>query len=211
MKKKVLVVVSMISCLMLSALVGCGAKNSPKEPVTEFCESMKEMNFDRMAKTLIVDETENFEFEASTASEKAIMDLVTSYAKDIKYEIEEPDIEDNKATVAVTFTYKDCSNAVNKAMTDLSQTALEKAEAGETIEDGYLDEMFPQIMSEAAKNVEASEVSTKCVFILNTKDNEWKISEFDEKVITKILTANGSNWVDEQQAEVQTDDAALAE
>lgn len=148
--KKVIAILCML--LMVFALAACGAPK-PESTVEQFCEAMKKYDVAGMNVCLVqpcedIGEISDDDVEMP----ESIWNYVKESAADIHYTVNEAEVDGEKATVAVDFTYND----VSEAMTDAFDKAVESAEA-----------------KTATKTIEF-----ECVL----KDGEWLITEMPENV-----------------------------
>ncbi len=175
--------------ILLSAvfLVGCSAL--PDQTVSKFLDALKAANGTEMAKYVQKEDTAilESEFEWDTPEDEEM--AKTLFGK-ISYEIAEPDISKDTATVSVDVTCLDMPRILSDAISKVFPMAIASALGDE--DDIETQAMFEQILENAVKDPNAPMTTVETTLNLKKIDGKWLIV-FDEKSSSEFLNAVTGN------------------
>ena len=182
---------------LMVGLFGCG---TPKpEPVVEkFCESLKTFDVETIDGLLLegsagnsLEDNENLRFDP-------IVEIITSFDSEIKYNITETVIAEDKqsAQVTVVFEYVDAYDAGAEALASIFTEALVYAFSGQEIsEEDMLDIMVRAYQAGVEEN-ETAIANATATFELVLSEKEWKIVKVPAEILN-VATANFLQPIDD--------------
>lgn len=184
--KKVIAILCML--LMVFALAACGAPK-PESTVEQFCEAMKKYDVAGMNVCLVQPCEDIGEISDDDAEmPESIWNYVKESAADIHYTVNEAEVDGEKATVAVDFTYNDVSEAMTEALGQYVLAAFGAAFSGDASDDAML-KLLADAFDKAVESAEAKTATKTIEFECVLKDGEWLITEMPENV-EYVLTSN---------------------
>ena len=184
--KKVIAILCML--LMVFALAACGAPK-PESTVEQFCEAMKKYDVAGMNVCLVQPCEDIGEISDDDAEmPESIWNYVKESAADIHYTVNEAEVDGEKATVAVDFTYNDVSEAMTEALGQYVLAAFGAAFSGDASDDAML-KLLADAFDKAVESAEARTATKTIEFECVLKDGEWLITEMPENV-EYVLTSN---------------------
>lgn len=200
--KKVVAILCVLS--MVFALAACGAPK-PESTVEQFCEAMKKYDVEGMNACLAQPREDIGEIsDDGEEMPESILTYIRDSASDIKYTVKEAEINGEKATVAVDFTYNDVSEAMSEALGQYILAAFGAAFSGEASDDAML-KLLADAFDKAVKSAEAKTATNTILFECVLKDGEWLITDMP-KGIEYVLTSNVikpledlSNWGEDEE------------
>lgn len=174
-------------CMMTVAACG-NMKENPGEVVQEFCQAMKAFDGEKMSVCLLSGENVMGEMNAEENAEAEwLIALMKQWAGKISYKADEPVINGDSATVAVTFHYVDASAAIKAALAEYLLKAFSLSLAGAT--DEQIKEEATSILTENIQKTGTGEAEDTAVFLCRKTKEGWKIGEAPEG-IKNILSGN---------------------
>lgn len=204
--KKVIAILCVLS--MVFALAACGAPK-PESTVEQFCEAMKKYDVEGMNACLAQPREDIGEIsDDDTEMPESIWNYVKGSAADIQYTVNEAEVDGEKATVAVDFTYNDVSEAMSEALGQYILAAFGAAFSDDTSDetaDEALLKMFGEAFDKAVESTEVKTATKTIEFECVLNDGEWLITDMPED-IEYVLTSNVikpleelSNWGEDEE------------
>lgn len=179
--KKSIVFVIMLS--LIFALAACGGSLSPTEVTTNYFESVKAQDFEKMSKYYAGEvedmdlsstdsalESEDFDFLSAGAIEEKMLDF------DYKIVSEEISEDEKTATVEVSIT----SYAFGGLIEDLISDAITQAFANMFDENFDIEKYMEEKMAKDIEKLEKDFNDTVTIDLQKDKDGNWVVSEFDD-------------------------------
>lgn len=167
--------------VMMLALVGCGKK--PETTVETFCKALKASDEVTM-NSLMVDATEMTAEEEETDE---FTDYIKELNQNIKYEIVESVVADDKASANVTvkFTYSDAKQVIGETFTEYFKQAMEIAFSSDSEEftDEKAEELLKEILADKKANVELGTAEATVVIPCGKVEKEWKIGTLPDEML----------------------------
>lgn len=167
--------------VMMLALVGCGKK--PETTVETFCKALKASDEVTM-NSLMVDATEMTAEEEETDE---FTDYIKELNQNIKYEIVESVVADDKASANVTvkFTYSDAKQVIGETFTEYFKQAMEIAFSSDSEEftDEKAEELLKEILADKKANVELGTAEATVVIPCEKVEKEWKIGTLPDEML----------------------------
>ena len=186
---------SLILVLSLAfSLAGCSG-SKPDETVTSFCNALKAYDFDTASSYM--EDSDDFisPYDDDLNEEKISSEQLMTYLKEnagkMTYTLGEAQIDDDTATVPVSFTYIDANAVVTAALGEYLTQAFALAISGASEE--QMAELFGNIFEEKSKSMEPSTTTDNVSFTCVKDDGNWKIEEFSDAnaaTLSNILTCN---------------------
>lgn len=192
MNKKVRILVFII--IMSLSLSACSSQAKPEDTVGEFIEAMKNFDLELMQSKInpnnLDEEEEIFDLnEEDNLFEKDIIEYIESNAKKITYEINESEVDGEKAVVDVDVKYVDGAPLFQATFMQYLEKVFGLAFTQGELTDEENAEIFINAMEEQKEIVEEtfSEKSLKfeCVKI----DDEWYIDDLSDEMLD-VATSN---------------------
>ena len=170
MKKLILLLVALL-------LISCNLSNTPKDVVEEYLSQYNALN-----------DSIVLEIDAKVASEELSTDNKKLYKKvllrqyeDLKYEIKEESINDDKAEVLVKINVYDLYKANKESSDYMNLNQNEFNNINNIFDNNLYNEYRLNKMLDTNDRVEYS-----IKFYLNKKDDEWSLIEPNRDVLEKI-------------------------
>lgn len=184
MKKLGILLMSLLVCFSLSA---CGSKPDPT--VTNFCDAMKQYDFNTMKKYVVDGDKNSIEdpFSSSEGMTEQTLNILKECVSKMSYEIESSEVTDKTAKVTVKFNYVDLSPVITDAVSEYMQQAFMMALSGANEE--TMETLFDNIFNEKYKASETTMITDSVEFECENTDNGWKISKVPDDVVN-ILSSN---------------------
>lgn len=184
MKKLGILLMSLLVCFSLSA---CGSKPDPT--VTNFCDAMKQYDFNTMKKYVVDGDKNSIEdpFSSSEGMTEQTLNILKECVSKMSYEIESSEVTDKTAKVTVKFNYVDLSPVITDAVSEYMQQAFMMALSGANEE--TMETLFDNIFNEKYKTSETTMITDSVEFECENTDNGWKISKVPDDVVN-ILSSN---------------------
>lgn len=188
------VISSLLACLILLSLVGCGGTAAkPDDTVKGFMEAAKTFDFEKMATYINPDNIGDLDAVSSdintNESEKYFMDYLKDQAAKMSYEIKSSQTDGDSATVTVSCKYIDGTPLLKETISEYFVQAFAKAFSGTEFTDEDSNNLMKDIMAEKQKSIEDTyiekDVDIKCVKI----SDKWLIDSVGED-IGNVITAN---------------------
>lgn len=182
MKKKLLLIVSLLSVALVLGLCSCGGP-SPTETVDSFLTAVKSEDADSIAPIYsgkafnFSEEFSDFDSEDDVMG-KLMEETLMPKILDFDYTLDNEKIKDNKATVDVTFTTYNLGSALNSFMSDYMTQAFTLAFSD--VSDEQFEKIALNIFKSNFESVEKNYTKTVTVS-LTDKDGTWVIDEFDDE------------------------------
>lgn len=175
---------SLLVCFSLSA---CGSKPDPT--VTNFCDAMKQYDFNTMKKYVVDGDKNSIEdpFSSSEGMTEQTLNILKECVSKMSYEIESSEVTDKTAKVTVKFNYVDLSPVITDAVSEYMQQAFMMALSGANEE--TMETLFDNIFNEKYKASETTMITDSVEFECENTDNGWKISKVPDDVVN-ILSSN---------------------
>ena len=191
-------IATILATALLLSLAGCGASSKPEDVVSTYCTAMKAFDTEAASECLVSGEldfddvltSEEEGNETSVADERIIEYFKTNAAK-MTYEIGTATVDDEKATVPVSFTYVDASSVMAAALAEYITQAFALALSG--ADEATMQELFTTIFLEKAEGAELDEVTADVVFKCEKVDDTWKItppSDDDASILSAAISGN---------------------
>lgn len=188
MKRKNLLII--FSILLLSLLVGC-ERNSPKNVVKAFSNSMKTFDFEKMD-TYIYSEDKSKklpDFEETDELERAFIDYFKKNASKIEFKIIDSTEENNKASVKVKYKYVDGGRVIRNTVMEGMQQAVQVAFTDPEISSEKMEEMLKTIVDKnMADGVEDIIVEKDIIVPCIKIENKWYLDGINEDLLNVILS-----------------------
>lgn len=184
MKKLGILLMSLLVCFSLSA---CGSKPDPT--VTNFCDAMKQYDFNTMKEYVVDGDKNSIEdpFSSSEGMTEQTLNILKECVSKMSYEIESSEVTDKTAKVTVKFNYVDLSPVITDAVSEYMQQAFMMALSGANEE--TMETLFDNIFNEKYKASETTMITGSVEFECENTDNGWKISKIPDDVVN-ILSSN---------------------
>lgn len=184
MKKLGILLMSLLVCFSLSA---CGSKPDPT--VTNFCDAMKQYDFNTMKEYVVDGDKNSIEdpFSSSEGMTEQTLNILKECVSKMSYEIESSEVTDKTAKVTVKFNYVDLSPVITDAVSEYMQQAFMMALSGANEE--TMETLFDNIFNEKYKASETTMITDSVEFECENTDNGWKISKVPDDVVN-ILSSN---------------------
>ena len=184
MKKLGILLMSLLVCFSLSA---CGSKPDPT--VTNFCDAMKQYDFNTMKEYVVDGDNNSIEdpFSSSEGMTEQTLNILKECVSKMSYEIESSEVTDKTAKVTVKFNYVDLSPVITDAVSEYMQQAFMMALSGANEE--TMETLFDNIFNEKYKASETTMITDSVEFECENTDNGWKISKVPDDVVN-ILSSN---------------------
>lgn len=189
-------VVSLALALVLAlSLVGCSG-SKPDTVVTTFCTAVQSFDFEGAVACMengsedLEEPYDGAEMEEDLASEQMMAYLKECAAK-MTYKIGESKVDDETATVPVSFTYVDAGPVITSVLGEYISQAFGLAFSG--ADDAQMEALFGNIFAEKTKSVETGTATADVIFNCVKVDGNWKIASFakdDENALTNVFTCN---------------------
>lgn len=168
--------------MVMVMMAGCFSAK-PDKAVSEFIESGKLMDSEKMStslnpndKTLIEDFKKGWE-SSNNEDTKFIADYLKANAAKITYTIKESKVDKDKAVVKVAFKFVDGGPVMKGSVTQFFSEAMPLAASGTELTEAKATEMMEKAFNNQIKiNKETmmdKEVEVSCIKV----DNKWYISE----------------------------------
>lgn len=192
MKKKISIV--LLSMLVLVLAVGC-SEDKPEATVAEYIEAMKDFDVDGMASKVNPKKRADLNefnelYNEEDSMEKYFLDYIESNAKKIKYEINDSEIDGDKASVNVDFKYVDGAPLFKatfaeymKEMFAIAFTDLEQ----EITEEEY-GRVFVDTMEEQRNIIEETFTEKNLDIELIKIEDQWYIDEVSKELLDVAMT-----------------------
>ncbi len=192
MKKKISIV--LLSMLVLVLAVGCSG-DKPEATVAEYIEAMKDFDVDGMASKVNPKKRADLNefnelYNEEDSMEKYFLDYIESNAKKIKYEINDSEIDGDKASVNVDFKYVDGAPLFKatfaeymKEMFAIAFTDLEQ----EITEEEY-GRVFVDTMEEQRNIIEETFTEKNLDIELIKIEDQWYIDEVSKELLDVAMT-----------------------
>lgn len=180
---------------MVFTLAACGAPK-PEPVVEKFCEAMK--NYDTAGMNACLARSYEDIGEISEDDEdmpESIWSYIKESAGNIKYTVKEAEVDGEKATVAVDFTYTDVSEAMAEALGQYILAAFGAA-FSDDVSDEALMKVFGDAFDSAVESIGTKTASKTIVFDCALKDGQWLITDMP-KDIEYVLTSNAITPLEE--------------
>ena len=169
----------LLALVLAAALTGCGGGNGPAKVVREFSEAVKKMDYAAMnaclAEEMDLDQEEELEEEADS-----LMTYLKEKAAGITYEIGETKTEEDTASVTVSYTYTDASEAMGEVMKEYVSQALVLAFSGGSEEE--MGQIMEDLIEEKIAGAEIGQTTKEVTFQCEKTEDGWKISEMPEEI-----------------------------
>lgn len=192
MKKKISIV--LLSMLVLVLAVGCSG-DKPEATVAEYIEAMKDFDVDGMVSKVNPKKRADLNefnelYNEEDSMEKYFLDYIESNAKKIKYEINDSEIDGDKASVNVDFKYVDGAPLFKatfaeymKEMFAIAFTDLEQ----EITEEEY-GRVFVDTMEEQRNIIEETFTEKNLDIELIKIEDQWYIDEVSKELLDVAMT-----------------------
>ena len=184
MKKKLTVILALVLVLSLAACGG--SKNSPEGVVSGFCDSLKTLDAQKM-QAYLKDPAEESELGLDEVP-KEFMDILKTWAKDLKYKVGKAETNGDNAKVKVDFTYTDASEIFKTALTNYISKAMAEALSGNEVSEEKMTSLLVDCIKEAQKSVKTKTADISLDFELEKVDGNWKISNASEELANVMLS-----------------------
>lgn len=185
MSKRLKVILLIITICVIGILV-FNIINSPKYEVNKLCKAIK--NFDKVKINTLVEGDDLFN-TSEEANQNFMSEDVTKYfkenVKDLKYDIDNIEIENDKATVKVRFTYIDAGDIFLEACGEYTQKAFQLAFSGMS-NDG-MNDIFQSVVEQKLKESEPKESKVTVEIECAKQGNKWKIQSLSDKTHYEIV------------------------
>ncbi len=183
-------VILMIIFLMVG-LVGCST-NQPELVIKEYCNTLKSYDLEKL-ETYMVDNTDkvNVDLETDDIFGKSIFSFLEDCASDLKYTIGAVTVNNDTATVSVTFKYLDATLLTQSVIGEYMKQAFALAFSG--ADESTMEGIFSTIFEEKKEEIELSESTEIVMFNCVKVADKWKIDNFsisDSEKLTNIMTCN---------------------
>lgn len=194
--KKLICGLTLIFCLV--SLFGCSPKPDPKEPVNQFFEAAKTLDYDKMKELVAPENSDEIQpkFTGEMANyESCFADYLKESAAKLEFTIEEEvEEKDDNATVKVHCKYIDGSQILKETMSEYLVEALDCALKGEKLSEEKTAEMIASMITEKQEAKEETmlekTIEISCVKI----ENKWYLSDVNDElknlIYSNCLTAS---------------------
>ncbi len=185
MKKLLAVILALTLALSFAACGGAG-KNTPEGVISGFCECLKTLDVKKM-QTYLKDPAEESELGLNEVP-KEFMDILKTWAKDLKYKVGKAETNGDNAKVKVDFTYTDATDIFKAALSSYISKAMAEALSGNEVSEERMTELLIECIKEAQKTTKAKTADLSMDFTLEKVDGNWKISSFADELADMILS-----------------------
>ncbi|SCY33807.1 protein of unknown function [Lachnospiraceae bacterium XPB1003] len=205
MRKKL----SVVAIIFLFLLTACGKGSKPDAVVRKFCNSMKEFDIETMQSCVASDGDDIEDTTDSGDDYQILRDYIEDQAKNIKYSIEETEVDGDTGTVEVTFEYTDAAPLIIESYRDLISQSLRLFLSGASDEE--VEEVFNDIFEEKIDSVTCETAEVTVTFQCVKEDGEWLIEEVPEDVNSVFLCNMDKAYKKIKEALSDSDDEAADE
>jgi hypothetical protein len=203
------VISAVLVMVLILSFVGCSG-SKPDNVVKTFCDAIKAFDLEAAAACTESGSDEISGLYDDTETEDAaeqIMTYVKECASKMTYTLGESKVDNDNATVVVSFTYVDAAPVITSAMGEYITQAF--ALAFSDVDESEIENLFSTVFAEKVETVETSTATADVTFNCVKVDGDWKIASFsdeDEETITNVITSNISSALDGLGDAFETDD-----
>ncbi len=202
-------IISIVLALSLAlSLVGCSA-SKPDTVVTTFCDAIKAYDFEK-AYACMKESDGDLDEQTEKYDNTLLESSMKEWASEITYKLGEPEVDDENATILVSFTYVDATLIIASTVTEyLSQLVDSKYSDEDDAADVQEEDLFTSILREKIESEMTGTVTVDVTFNCVKVDGEWKIDSFsdeDGEKIKNILTNNIDDYFSEMDNTSNDDD-----
>ncbi|MGI6357533.1 MAG: hypothetical protein ACOX2K_02375 [Bacillota bacterium] len=186
-RKAVVAVVAMLLCL---SLVACSAGPKPEETVKAFIDAMGQAKFEA-ANAYLSPESQGTDeiFEPEDANAERL--FIALFSR-LTYELGEPNISGDSATVSVSITAPNMAPIVASVMGEMFGAALALAFSEEGPSEELMNEMWITSFETKIKAADAPMVTNTVTVKLTKSDGNWVIEAdeaFADALVGNLITA----------------------
>ena len=185
MKKTICIILVL---LMSISFFACGS-SGPEGTVKTFCAGLKEFDADKIQGCLVNGTSATLFSTDGNEMMTALLDLFKKWSSSMTYDIVSSDINGDKASVTVDFTYTDASPVIKAALSDYITRVFALAFSGGDTSGEAIMQLFLECVDSAAGTVETAKASATVVFNLVKDGSKWKI----ESVPAEVANIASSN------------------
>lgn len=191
------------------------AEMTPELRIQLFFDAFSNLDVDKLDECMAFSENDDMEDETEKAYSTAFSDfkisnidqiaaetILKSYLLDLEYDVENTDLQDNKAIVNVKIHYKDVTPVMRAATKDFYEKFFVD-ESYYSMEEEELDKRFIRTFNKKGLIVKPGDVECEFTFRCIKDNEDWKIEAFTEEeeiLLKKILTSEIS-YIDYEQLE----------
>ncbi len=178
----------MLPIVMIMSLIitGCGLNSKPDSIVKKYCDAMKTLDLETMSKCTANGTNDDLK---ELFEEEEDYNVLTEYLKEnaakMKYSITDTQVDGDKGTVKVKFTYLDASPMLASVFGEYITQAFGLAFSGAS-EDAISD-LFTNIFNEKKESMTLSTTETEVTFTCVKKDKEWLIEDASDELLSVVM------------------------
>lgn len=191
-----------IFLLVLILAIGGGTgyylyqRKLPQETLTQFLDSMQQMNLDKMASLL--QSSDLSALDNADIRDEAFSEFFKEINKKMSYKLTrtEFDIQNGTARITAHIKYIDGTSIYKDTITEFLRQVVSTAFSGKQMTEEETQQKLASILNEKAAASEDTFCEADITYPLIKTDNLWKIVALDDETV-KIMSANFKSVEDE--------------
>lgn len=192
----IIFIVLLVLALAAAALYYFQQRRQPQETVTNFLESVREMDFASMesmlqSKDLTALDNADIKTPAFADFFKGINEKMTFKITRNKF-----DFQNGTARVTAHITYIDGSDIYKETVSEFLRQIVSTAFSGDSLTEEETQQKLAGILSEKADSLEDKYSEVDIVYPVIKTDDDWKIVSLDDATV-KLMSANFKSVEDE--------------
>lgn len=179
---------TLLILMFFISLMACGS-SGPEDTIKTFCAGLKEFDAEKIQSCLVNKASASLFNTDGNEMMNALLDQFRKWSSAMTYDIVSTDIDGDRASVTVDFTYTDASPVIKAALSDYISKVFALAFSGGDTSAEAITKLFLECVDSAAGTVETTKANATVVFNLVKDGSQWKI----ESVPAEIANIASSN------------------